>query len=175
MISEKAFICSSFHSNPWTKLALQSGNTQLESKYMFCPAWPWHWQMTLNSNRASLLCYVKLCASFCSHQWIQTGDAVRKCPIWVKIGDYLCRVTLKFDRWPWNAIGHLSYAKEKLCASFHYHMWIQTGITVRKRLNWALTSVALTLHLLLWHISMDITSVISNNSWKFHDDTMMGT
>ena len=35
---------------------------------------------------------------------------VRKRPIWVKIGDVLYRVTLKFDRWPWKTIGHLSFA-----------------------------------------------------------------
>ena len=35
---------------------------------------------------------------------------VRKRPIWVKIGDVLSRVTLKFDGWPWKTIGHLSFA-----------------------------------------------------------------
>ena len=46
----------------------------------------------------------------------------------------------------------------QLCAWFHCHMWIQTGVRVRKRLSWVLTSVTLTFDL-----------------WKFHDDTMMGT
>ena len=45
------------------------------------------WSMTLKHNRAPLLCYFKLCASFGSHLWIQTGVTVRKCPIWVKIDD----------------------------------------------------------------------------------------
>ena len=31
------------------------------------------WQMTLKNNRTPLLCYFKLCASFRSHEWIQTG------------------------------------------------------------------------------------------------------
>ena len=35
---------------------------------------------------------------------------VRKRPIWVKIGDVLSHVTLKFDGWPWKTIGHLSFA-----------------------------------------------------------------
>ena len=35
---------------------------------------------------------------------------VQKRPIWVKIGDVLYRVTLKFDGWPWKTIGHLSFA-----------------------------------------------------------------
>ena len=44
--------------------------------------------MTLENNRASLLCCFKLCATFHSHWWIQTGITVRKRPIWVKIDDF---------------------------------------------------------------------------------------
>ena len=59
------------------------------------------WQMTLQNNRAPLLCYFKLCAAFRSHWWIQTGVTVRKHPIWVK------------------TIGHLFYATSSypLCYS----------------------------------------------------------
>ena len=39
------------------------------------------WRMTLQYNRAPLLCYFKLCASFRSHWWIQTSITVRKRPI----------------------------------------------------------------------------------------------
>ena len=35
---------------------------------------------------------------------------IRKRPIWVKIGDVLSLVTLKFDGWPWKIIGHLFFA-----------------------------------------------------------------
>ena len=145
--------------------------------------------MTFKNNRAPLLCYFKLCASFHSHWWIQTGVTVRKRQIWVKIDDFLSRVTLKFDGWPPKTIGHLFYATSsfvqhfvamvnsdwsyspetpnlgqnrrffepcdleiwrmtfknnrasllsiiKLYAWFHHHMWIQTGVTVRKHLIW---------------------------------------
>ena len=68
------------------------------------------WRMTLKNNRAPLLCYFKLYASFHSHQWIQAGVTVRKRPIWVKIIDFFSRVTLQFDVWPWKTIGHLFYA-----------------------------------------------------------------
>ena len=62
----------------------------------------------------------------------------------------------------------------KLCASFHHHMWIQTGVTVRIRLSWVLTSVTLTFDLWPWPFAW--TSLLSMvNSWKFHDDPMMGT
>ena len=43
------------------------------------------WRMTLTNNNAPFLCFLKLCALFCSHRWIQTGVTVRKRPIWVKI------------------------------------------------------------------------------------------
>ena len=72
--------------------------------------------MTLK-NRAPLLWYFKLCASFRSHWWVQTGVTVRKRPLWVKIDDFLSRVTLQFDRWPWKTIGHLFYA----ASSFVHH------------------------------------------------------
>ena len=63
----------------------------------------------------------------------------------------------------------------QLCAWFHCHIWIQTGVRVRKRLSWVLTSVTLTFDLWPWPICMDITFDHGNYSWKFHDDTMMGT
>ena len=59
------------------------------------------WRMTFKNNRAPLLCYFKLCASFQCHRLIQTGVTVRKRLIWVKIDDFCSRMTLKFDVWPW--------------------------------------------------------------------------
>ena len=73
--------------------------------------------MTLKNNRAPLLCYFKLCASFRSHWWIETGVRVRKRPIWVKFDAFWSRVTLKFDGWPWKTIGHLFNAT----SSFVHH------------------------------------------------------
>ena len=40
------------------------------------------WWMTSKNNRAPLPYYIKLCASFQSHRWIQTGVTVRKRSIW---------------------------------------------------------------------------------------------
>ena len=141
--------------------------------------------MTSKNNRAPLLYYIKLCASFQTHLWIQTAVTVQKRSIWVKIGDFLSCVTLKFDGWPWQTIVHLFYATSslvnhfkaigefklewqsgnaqfrpksaifvpcdleisrmtlknnrahllcyfKIWASFHSHLWIRTGVTVRK-------------------------------------------
>ena len=54
------------------------------------------WWVTLKNNRAPLLCYLKLCAWFHCHMWIQTGVRVRKRLSWV-----LTSVTLTFNLWPW--------------------------------------------------------------------------
>ena len=76
------------------------------------------WWMTLENNRAPLLYYTKLCASFQIYRWIEIGVTVRKRSIWVKIGNFLSRVTLNFDRWPCKTIGHLFYAT----SSFVHHL-----------------------------------------------------
>ena len=90
----------------------------------------------LKNNRAPLLYCIKLCASFQSHQWIQTGDTVRKRSIPVKSDNFFHRVTLQFDVWPWKTIGHLFYAT----SSFVHH-FITTGdfkleLRVRKHPIW---------------------------------------
>ena len=102
------------------------------------------WQMTFKNNREPLLLYFKLCAAFRSHWWIQTGV---KSPETPNLGQIQCslepcdleiwRMTLKNNWAPLLSI-------IKLYASFHHHMWIQTGVTVRKRFSWVLTSVTLT-------------------------------
>ena len=67
--------------------------------------------------------------------------------------------------WPWNLTYDLKNNRApplstiKLYASFHHHMWIQTGVTVRKRLSWVLTSVTLTFDLWPWPFAW--TSLLS--------------
>ena len=75
------------------------------------------WRVTLQNNRAPLLCYFKLCASFHTHWWIKTWVTVRKHSIPVKIDDFFNRVTLKFYGWPSKIIGHLFHAT----SSFVHH------------------------------------------------------
>ena len=92
--------------------------------------------MALKNNKASLLCYFKLCASFFTYWWIQIGVTVRKCPIRVKFW-WVFRAV-----WPWNLTDHLENYRApllcyfKLCAAFHSHWWIQTWVTVRKHPIW---------------------------------------
>ena len=51
------------------------------------------WRITLQNNRAPLLCHFNICASLHSHRWIQTRVTVQKCSNWGKI----CFWPL----WPW--------------------------------------------------------------------------
>ena len=100
------------------KMELQSGNAKFGSnRRYFVPCDLETWRMTLKNNRAPLLCYFRLCASSHSNVSIQNGVTVRKHQIWVKIGDFLSRVTLIFNGWPWKIIGHLFYAT----SSFVHH------------------------------------------------------
>ena len=89
------------------------------------------WRMTLKNNKAPLLCCFKFCASFHSHQWIQTKVTIRKRSIRVKIGDFLSCVTLKFDGWPWKTIGHLFYVASSLMYHFiaisEFKLKLQSG------------------------------------------------
>ena len=87
--------------------------------------------MTLKNNRAPLLCCFKLCASFHSHQLMQTKVTVQKRLVRVKIGNFLSRVALKFDGWPLETIGHLFYATSSFVHHFkvigEFKLELQTG------------------------------------------------
>ena len=95
--------CASFQSHRWiqTGVTVRKYSIWGQNWWVFVPCDPQIWQMTLKNNKAHLRNYFKLCASFHSHMGIQNGvQKVRKHQIWVKIGDFLSRVTLKFYRSP---------------------------------------------------------------------------
>ena len=147
------------------------------------------WWETLENNRAPFLYHVKLGASFESHRWIQTGVTVQKHLILVKIIDFLCHVTLKFNGWPWKSIGHLFYTTSSFVHHFkaisEFKLELQSGNAQFGSKSTIFLSCVLQSRgfdlcdLYLWPLTlafyMDITFVIGNNSWKFADDTMMGT
>ena len=96
------------------KLGLQSGNAQSGSNStIFRAMWPWN--LTFKTNRSPLLCYFKLCASFCSHWWIQTGVKSPETPNLGQIWRFLEPRDLEI--WPSKPIGHLFYAT----SSFAHH------------------------------------------------------
>ena len=80
------------------KMELQSGNTKFGSKSaIFFPGYLEILQVTLKNNRTPVLCYFKLCASFHSHTWIQSGVTVRKRPLGFDLCDLaLWALTLTF-------------------------------------------------------------------------------
>ena len=92
-ITSKAWLYSNWTYSPET---LNYG----QNRQFFVPCDLKIWRITLKNDRALLLCCFKLCASFHSHQWIQTGVTVRKLPILVKI-DAFCPV------WLWNLTNDL--------------------------------------------------------------------
>ena len=104
-------LCASFHGHQSIKTGVTVQKCPIQVKIdFFVPCDLEILWMTLKNHREPLLCYFKLCASFDSHQWIQTGVTVQKRPIRVKTDNFLAHVTLKFDGCPWKTMGHLSYA-----------------------------------------------------------------
>ena len=112
-------LCVSFQIHQWvkTEVTVRKRSIRVKIGNFFVPSDLEIWWMKLKDNKAPLLYYIKFCASFQSHGWIQTEVTVRKRPIWVKIDDFFSLLTLKFDGWPWKTIGHLFYAT----ASFLHH------------------------------------------------------
>ena len=119
------------------------------------------WRMTLKNNRAPLLCYFKLRASFRSHWPVNSNWS--DSPETPNLGQnrrFFSRVTSKFDGLALKNIRASPLLSNlKLYASFHYHMWLQTGVTVWKRLSWVVTSVTLTFDLWPWPFAL--TSLLS--------------
>ena len=120
----------------------QPSNLNLDSNHQFFrPCDREVWWMTSKNNRALLLHYVKLCASFQIHWWIQTGFIVQKRSVRVEIGDMLSRVTLKFDGWPWKTIGHLFYATSSCVQHFvaigEFKLELQSG-NAQSGSNWTI-------------------------------------
>ena len=102
-------LCASFQSRGWiqTEVTTRKRTLWVEIGNFFVLVDLHIWWMTFENNRAPLLYYMKLCASFQSHGWIKTWITVRKRSILVKIGIYfvLCdleiwRMTLKNSRAP---------------------------------------------------------------------------
>ena len=83
------------------------------------------------------------------------------------------RITLKNNRAP-------LLSNIKLYASFHHHLWIQTGVTVRKRLSWVVTSVTFDLWPwpLAWTLLLSLVITPENFMmirWWEHSELDMST
>ena len=100
------------------------------------------WRMTFKNNRAPLLCTGDplhsraACTQPCNvntHSRAHCSPGARLCEQWghgcVNNGARLC-ASARLCR------GSPVLCYFKLCAAFHSHWWIQTGVTVRKRPIW---------------------------------------
>ena len=114
------------------------------------------WWMTFKNNMAPLLCYFKLCGHFVAIEEIKTGVKLGQIRRFLAPCDLeIWRMTLKNNRAP-------LLSNIKLYVSFHHHMWIQTGVTVRKKLGCDLCDLD------LWPLTltfcMEVTLVLGDNS-----------
>ena len=116
---------SNWHYSPETLNSGQNWKFLARLSLIF-DRWPW------KIIGAPLLCYFKLCASFCSHRSVQSGATVWKCPSQIKIGDFfvLCDLEIQQMTLKNNITSLLCYFK--LCSSFHSHRSIQTWVAVQK-------------------------------------------
>ena len=93
---------------------------------IYGPMWP-------GNRMAAPLYYVKLCASFQSHRWIQTGVTVRKRSIWVKIGDFFFPCDLKIWRMTLRNNRHIFSTTSSFVlhfiAIYQFKMELQSGNT----------------------------------------------
>ena len=80
------------------------------------------WRMTFKNIRAPFLCYFKLCASFRSHWWNQTGVTVQN-------AQFGSNLTLFRAVWPWNLMDDLEQGKSEGFESCYWPI-------VRKRPIW---------------------------------------
>ena len=133
------------------KLELQSGNAQSGSNLtIFRALRPWNFKDDLAKQLGtSSMLLQALCIALyplVNSNWSYSPETpnlgqsrrfLEPCDL------EIWRMTLKNNRAP-------LLSTIKLYASFHHHMSIQTGVTVRKRLSWVVTSVILTFDLWPW-------------------------
>ena len=156
-------LCASFHIHRWiqTEVTVRKRSIQVKIGYFFSC-------VTLENNRAPLLNYIQaLC--IISKPWVnsnwsyslETLNSGQNLQFFVPCDLEIWWMTLKNNRAP-------LLSNIKLCASFHHHKWIQTGVTVRKRLRWVLTSDLDLLHQALCIISKPWV----NSNWSYSPEML---
>ena len=119
----------------------------------------------------------ELSLRFHSHRWIQTRVMSPETPDSGQNWRFFCPL------WPWN-LTKITLKENRAPLLFHCkrlawhrsHLRIQTGFTVRKRLNWGKMCLdGCDLDLWPWSYAWISRFVCGKNSWKFHDDTMSGS
>ena len=128
----------------------ETHNLGLKSK-TFWAVWPWNLKDDLQKQKGTspkqhqAICIIS--SSYVNSNWSYSPETLNlgQIPRFLEPRDLeIWRMTLKNNRAP-------LLSNIKLYVSFNHHMWIQTGVTVRKQLSWVVTSVTLTFDLDLLH------------------------
>ena len=176
-------LCAPFQTHLWSQTWVTVWKHSIRVKFFFLSrvtmkfdGWPWKTIGHLSYTTLSFVHHFKSIGEVKIR--LQSGNTQfgSKRQFFVPCDIEIWRMTLKNNRAPLLEIWRMTLKNNrapllsniKLCASFHCHMWIQTGVTVQKQLSGVMTIVTLT-------FCMDITSVNGNISWKFQDDTITGT
>ena len=146
-----------------SKLELQSGNAQSGSNSAIVRAvwpmkfdgWPWKTIGHLFYTTSSFVHHFVAIGEFKLELESGNAQSGSNSTILEPCDLDIWRMTLKNNRAPPLS----SVFCFQLCAWFHCHMWIQTGVRVRKRLSWVVTSVTLTFDLWPWPFAW--TSLLS--------------
>ena len=132
------------------------GNRQL---FVFCDLGIWG-IILKKKYSAPPQCNFKLCASLYCHRSIQTGVTARKLEIQIK-GDFSVPCDLQVWRMTLKNKRALLLCYFKLCASFHCHLWIQTGVTVWKPpIQVKIGDLFVPCDLELWRMTLEINGAL---------------
>ena len=157
------------------RMTLQNNRTPLLCYFKLCAAFHTHWWFQISVTVRKRSIRVKIDDFFSrvtlkfdgwpsktiGHLFYATSSFVQH---FIAIGEFKLELQSGNDQsglnstifsavWPWSLTDDLKNNRApllsniKLYVPFHHHMWIQTGVTVRKRLSWVLTSVTLTFDL----------------------------
>ena len=111
----KLFVSCQSHQWIQTRFTVRNRSIRVKIGDFFVPCDLEIWRMILKNNRTHFLCYFKHCASFNSHQWIQTEVTVGKRRIWVKIEDFA--VPCDTEIWETTSKNNRAFL---LCSVMHY-------------------------------------------------------
>ena len=141
------------------KLKLQSGNAQFGSNStIFRAVRPWNWtdDFEKQQDTSSMLLQASCIILYplVNSNWSYSPET----PNLGQIRRFLAPCDLEIWRMTFKNNRAPLLSNIKLYVSFHHHMWIQTGVTVRKRLSWVVTSVTLTFD--LWPLTLTFCMMI---------------
>ena len=138
-------ICASFHKHRLIPPQVTVGNAQFGSKSaIFGPVWPSNLTNDLEKQKGTSS---MLLQASCIISQPSVNSNWSYCPETHNLGQnwrFLVPRDLEIWRMTLKNIRAPLLSNIKLCASFHCHMWIQTGVTVQKRQSRVMTSVTLT-------------------------------